>query len=131
VKYLPWVLLLAAVVFGYGYHREQVGKREARIAVLMSQKAKVDTVYSRDTLTLTKVRRLTDSVLVVDTLVYRDTVKLYLAAERAACDAVVQTCETRVAIRDSIIGVLKKKPSVWSKLPWVAAGVLGGVILSK
>jgi hypothetical protein len=44
---------------------------------------------------------------------------------------VVQTCETRVAIRDSIIGVLKKKPSVWSKLPWVAAGVIGGVILSK
>jgi acetyl-CoA carboxylase carboxyltransferase component len=131
VKYLPWVLLLAAVVFGYGYHREQVGKREARIAVLMAQKARVDTVYRRDTLTLTRVRRLTDSVLVMDTLVYRDTVKLYIAAERQACDAVIQTCETRVAIRDSIITVLKKKPSVWSKLPWVAAGVLGGVILSK
>ena len=129
MKYLPWVVLLIAAVFGYGYHREQVGKREARIAVLVAEKARIDTVYRQDTLTLTRVRRITDSVLVLDTVIRVDSVKVLVAAERQACDAVIQTCEQRVAIRDSMITVLKKKPSVWSKLPWVAAGVLGGVLL--
>jgi hypothetical protein len=131
VKYLPWGALLLALLLGYGYHREQIGKREARIVVLMMQKARVDTVYARDTVTLTRVRRLTDSVLITDTVIRVDSVKVLVAAERQACDAVISTCETRVAVRDSIITVLKKRPSVWSKLPWVAAGVLGGVILSK
>ena len=129
MKYLPWVVLLLAVVFGYGYHREQVGKREARIAVLVAEKQRIDTVYKQDTLTLTRVRRITDSVLVLDTVIRVDSVKVLVAAERQACDAVINTCEQRVAVRDSMIRILQKKPSVWSKLPWVAAGFLGGVIL--
>ena len=108
MKIIPWVVLLIAVVFGYGYHREQVGKREARIAVLVAEKARIDTVYKQDTLTLTRVRRITDSVLVLDTVIRVDSVKVLVAAERAACDAVIQTCEQRVAIRDSIITILKK-----------------------
>jgi hypothetical protein len=45
---------------------------------------------------------------------------------------VIQTCEQRVAIRDSTIKALKKsQPRWWSAVPWVAAGVLGGVLLSK
>jgi hypothetical protein len=131
VKYLPWGLLVIGLVLGYGWHRERVGELNGKIAHLQEQKARVDTLYRRDTLTLTRVRRITDSVLVLDTVIRVDSVKVLVEAERNACNAVIATCEQRVAYRDSIIAALKKKPSVWSKLPWVAAGVLGGVILSK
>ena len=125
MKYLPWGLLLLVMVFGYGRYRQTMGEMEGRIKHLTEQRARVDTLYRTDTMTLSRVRRLTD------TLRLSDTVRILIAAERQACDAVISTCEQRVAYRDSIITVLKKKPSVWSKLPWVAAGVLGGVILSK
>jgi hypothetical protein len=127
VKNVLIVLLL--LVVGYGvWERADLAEK---LVVLERQKQAVDTLYLTDTLTLTKVRRITDSVLSVDTVIHTDTVRLMIAAEREACGEVIQTCEERVAIRDEMIRVLKKKPSVWSKVPWVAAGVLGGVILSR
>jgi hypothetical protein len=96
----------------------------ARIAQLESRAAQVDTVYVRDTLTLTKVRRVTDSLIVTDTLTFTDTVTRVIMAERRACDAVIQACEQRVAARDAIIKELKKKPSVLKHLPWVVGGFL-------
>jgi hypothetical protein len=127
VKYLPWVILGLALFAGWSWHERKVGELNGKIAHWQAESKRVDTLYRRDTLTLTRVRRITDSILVHQT----DTVRLIVAREREACDRVIETCEYRVAYRDSIIGVLKKKPSVWSKLPWVAAGVLGGVLLSK
>jgi len=128
MKILSGVVFVACFVFAY-YHVTEVRRRDARIAQLESRKAQVDTVYQTKVKTLTKVREVTDSVLLVDTLVYRDTIKIYLAAERQACNVVIQTCEQRVAVRDSLIKELKKKPSVWSKAPWVAAGLIGGLLL--
>jgi hypothetical protein len=127
VKYLPWVILGLALFGGWSWHERKVGELNGKIAHLVSESKRVDTVYRRDTLTLTRVRRLTDSILVHQT----DTVRLIVERERQACDRVIETCEQRVAIRDSTIRALRKKPSVWSKVPWVAAGVLGGVILSR
>jgi hypothetical protein len=122
MKYLPWILIGLMVTFLF-FHRTQ---DLARIAELEAQAAIVDTVYVRDTLTLTKVRYKTDSILITqtDTVVHRDTVIRWLAAERKACDDVIGTCERRVAVRDSLIKELKKKPSVWSKLPWLVGGYL-------
>jgi hypothetical protein len=131
MRIIPWGLLVIALVLGYGWHRERVGELNGRIAHWQEQAGRVDTLYRRDTLTLTRVRRITDSVLVIDTVIRVDSVKVLIAAERQACDAVIQTCEERVAVRDSIIAVLKKKPSVWSKLPWVLGGVVVGTLILK
>jgi hypothetical protein len=130
----PWLIvgvLAIALVLGFGNYMHRMGELDGRIAHLTAESKRVDTVYRRDTLTLTKVRRRTDSILVTDTLWRSDTVRVLIAAERNACNAAIRTCEQRIAIADSTIKALRKKPSVWSKLPWVAAGVLGGVILSK
>jgi hypothetical protein len=91
----------------------------------------VDTVYTRDTLTLTKVRRVTDSVLITDTVIRVDSVKVLIAVEREKCDRVIETCEQRAAVRDSLIKALKKKPSVFGKLPWILGGVVAGVVLTR
>jgi hypothetical protein len=131
MKVLPWLLTALVLVLGYGWHRERVGELNGKIAHLQEQKARVDTVYRRDTLTLTRVRRITDSVLVLDTVIRVDSVKVLVAAERQACDAVIRTCEQRVAYRDSIIEGLRKKPSVWDKLPWVLGGVVVGKLILK
>lgn len=120
VKYLPWLLvvgLLGTLVFGHRHYAE-------RIAQLEHRKAQVDTVYRDRTLTLTKVRRITDSVIQHDTVV-----RAIIATERQACDAVIQTCEQRVAVRDSLIVELKKKPSVLHYVPWVLGGVAVGLLL--
>ena len=123
MKYLPWALVLLGV-FLYGRERAASGRLAERVAQLEQRKAQVDTVYRRDTLTLKRVRTVVDRVLQVDTLWRSDTVRVLIAAERKACDAVIQTCEQRVAVRDSIIRQLKKKPSVFSKLPWLLGGYL-------
>jgi hypothetical protein len=123
VKYLPWVIVAGLVYLLWGSQRLESTMR-ARIAQLEQRAAQVDTVYVRDTLTLTKVRRVTDSLIVTDTLTFTDTVTRVIMAERRACDAVIQACEQRVAARDAIIKELKKKPSVLKHLPWVVGGFL-------
>lgn len=107
MKWLPWVLLALGFLL-YGRERQASGRLAERLAQLGQHKAQVDTLYRRDTLTLTKVRRVTDSILSTDTLYRVDTVRQLVAAERKACDAAVSSCEQRVAVRDSIITALKK-----------------------
>jgi hypothetical protein len=109
MKYLPWAVLLIALILGYGWHQKRIGVLEGQIASLEVTKARVDTVYTRDTLTLTKFRRVTDSVLITDTVIRVDSVKVLIAVEREACDRIRTTCEQRVAVRDSLIKALKKK----------------------
>lgn len=123
MKWLPWVVALC-LLLAWGHERQESGKRSERIAQLEHRKAQVDTVYTTLTKTRSIVRVKTDSILRTDTLWRSDTVRVLIAAERKACDAVIQTCEQRVAVRDSIIKQLKKKPSVFSKLPWLLGGYL-------
>lgn len=130
MRYLPWLVAMVLLV-AYGCERQESGRQAERIAQLEQRKAQVDTVYRRDTLTLRRVRRVTDSLIVTDTLTFTDTVTRVIMAERKACDQVIQTCERRVAVRDSIIRQLKKKPSVVSKIPWVLGGMVAGKILLK
>jgi hypothetical protein len=78
----------------------------ARNAELAKRSSVVDTAYVTDTVRLSKIRRVVDSVFQGDTLFHVDTVRVLVAAERNACDAVVATCEVRVAVRDSQIAVL-------------------------
>jgi hypothetical protein len=92
---------------------------------LAAQAATVDSVYVRDTLTLTRTRTRTDSILSVDTLLRVDTVRAIVADERAACSAVIRTCEERVAVRDSRIATLEEAVRVASRRPrlsWNAYG---------
>jgi hypothetical protein len=123
LKYLPWVAIAAIVLFGWSFHERRVGELNGRIASLVRESKRVDTLYRRDTLTLTRVRRITDTVEIPAPI------RKLIADERQACDQVIQTCESRVAVRDSIIKVLKRKPSVLSHLPWILGGVVGGILL--
>jgi acyl CoA:acetate/3-ketoacid CoA transferase beta subunit len=130
----PWMVgfwLSVALFWGWSCHERSVGRYKERIAVLEHDQKVVDTIYQTKTKVLTQIRRHTDSVITTDTVLRVDTVRILLNAERKACDQVIQTCEQRVAIRDSIIRQLKKKPSVFSHLPWVLGGIVAGKLLLK
>jgi hypothetical protein len=99
-----------------------------------------DTVYVRDTVRLTRTRTVTDSILLVDTLIHRDTVVRIIAAERQACDAVIATCEQRVAIQrsqlanmDSLLKTERKRGGAdWkTKLGLILGGAAAGVLITK
>lgn len=73
--------------------------------------ARVDTVYSRDTTTLWRVKRSTDTLTQTVEAWKYDTIRVVEYVARAdstiqACVATVLTCEARVAVRDSRIAVL-------------------------
>ena len=101
-------------------------------------------VYRVDTVRLRRTRWRTDTLLFRDTLIHRDTVRVYVERERAACDAVIATCEARVRVADSLrvndstafANYRKAQPSVWRKRlarvrDWTfgaAAGVLVGAL---
>lgn len=120
MKKLPTTLLLVAAAVGgilaYGARQRSVGElratialREAAIDSLSKRAARVDSVYvvRRDTLRIVRTR--TDSILdtlrLTDTLVRIETVVQIVERERLACDAVVASCEQRVAVRDSLLGL--------------------------
>jgi hypothetical protein len=97
-----------------------------------------DTVYVRDTVHLTRVRHHTDTILrtLTDTLIHRDTVIQIVERERAACDAVIQTCEARVALRDLRIKELERgERFLGIKLPsrtvMFGLGALTGAVLTR
>ena len=100
--------------------------------------------YRVDTVTLRRTRTRTDTLLFRDTLIHRDTVRVYVEAERKACDAVIATCEARLRVADSLrridsttlAAVRKAQPSKWKQRlgrvrDWTfgaAAGVLVGTL---
>jgi hypothetical protein len=107
----------------------------ARNAALEGRKHIVDTAYVSDTVTLTRTRTRTDSVLVqrTDTLMRVDSVRVLVEAERQACNAAVLTCEARVANRDARIAVLdsalveaRRVPRL-SKNLYIASDLSGGL----
>lgn len=137
-------LVLGAALAGFTVHgcsERAIGRLEAernharQDAKHWEQEAgRVDTVFRVDTVRLALTRRVTDSILVRDSLIRTDTVRILLAAERQACDQAISTCELRVQARDSIIAaknreitaLVKQRPG-WleragGKLLWAGIG---------
>jgi hypothetical protein len=126
--------LIAGVTLATDRQSAKMARLMERNAVLEARKHIVDTAYVSDTVTLTRTRTRTDSVLVTrtDTLMRVDSVRVLVEAERQACDAVIATCELRVAVRDSQIAVLdsalveaRRVPRL-SKYLYIASDIQGG-----
>lgn len=98
--------------------QRRLGQAEERVARLVRDSVdaagairRTDSVFSRDTLTLTRVVRSQQTIR--DTLLTRLTdtvlVERFIAASDStvrACRAAVESCSQRVAARDSLIAVL-------------------------
>jgi hypothetical protein len=73
-------------------------------------------------------------VILRDTLIHRDTVIQIVEREREACDAVIATCEQRVADRDrqivnldSLLALERRKHPDWkTKIGWLLVGAAVG-----
>lgn len=113
-------LVLAAVV-GYTAVVQARAKLDRKRAVLEDtldslarQTAKVDTIYVRDSVTVWRLKRATDTLTVTVHQWKHDTVKVVEYVERAdstirACSQLVLTCEARVALRDSTIATQQRR----------------------
>jgi hypothetical protein len=152
--YVVAVLVAAGAKGCYDHgQREQGALRERLRAADSTAKAlavsvrRVDTVYRRDTLRLTRALTRWDTVRAgVDTIT--DTVAVPVEVVRwvvasadsavSACRSVVQTCEQRVAVRDSLLDVQRRQLAIMAKqrpgfvkrwgerAAWLAAGVVLG-----
>jgi hypothetical protein len=101
IRALPW-LVVAVLVGVLVLARNGVTHDREREAIRVA-----DTVYIRAVDTLTQVRRVTDSVIVTDTLIRREVVTQIVERERLACDAVISACEQRAIARDALIRSLR------------------------
>lgn len=123
MKYLPWAVLLIALVAGYGWHQKRVGILEGEIkarGVAIQQLSRL--ASQRD-------------------VVYRDAKAKYLANPTPeGCSLIVLACDQRDSTRVAQIGELnaqvaaltkRGKPSVLSHLPWVLGGVVAGFVLTR
>lgn len=146
-------LAVAVILTGFVWYIYHLGGQQATlalrlrasdstIAALSARAATVDTIYKTDTLEFHffvdrwKEVRKWDTVTVP---VPAETVKVIIRAADAALDAcqvVVQTCEQRVALRDSTIAALRAqrplleatKPSIKGRITWGLIGAIGGYI---
>jgi hypothetical protein len=151
------LIACVATIYHIGGERALLKQRlhasDSTVAALSARGRGVDTIYRRDTLRMRVAVQRWDTVLQAvvswDTLrvsVPADTVRVFVSkAEEAinACLIVAQTCEQRVANRDSIIVQLKaqrplllgNKESRWKR--WgknvvkVTAGASVGYIVAK
>jgi hypothetical protein len=161
-RIIPTLLLIAAAVGGlqmYGCHQREIGRRDATIKArdvaidsLRGRTARTDTIYRLRVDTLRIVRTRTnvqlDTILqrTTDTIVqvHRDTLVQIVERERLACDAVVASCEQRVATRDSLLQLqalqikdLRKPDKLFGFLPAPSkeivfgAGVVAGALLTR
>jgi hypothetical protein len=146
LKVAPWLALIAVAWFGgstYAKNRALAGEldRLGKVRDSLENVARGrDTLYLTQVDTLRLVRTRTDSILLVDTLIHRDTVVRIIARERDACDAVIATCEARVADRDrqianldSLLKIQKKKSGGdWkTKLGLILGGAAAGALIVK
>ena len=145
---LPWLLLLAVAWFGgcqYQKNRElgaDVHRLEERLAGFHDQVAVVDTAYVTDTVTLTRWRTRLDTMSVDKRITDTVWVKQYVQVAEStvvACSGALETCEKRVALRDSMITNLdsllrierKRGPDWKSKLGWLLAGAAAGALVPR
>lgn len=142
-------LAVALLVVGllYGCEMKARGRAEAdgarwrsELAALRGRTARVDTVWRVQTKTFTRWR---DSVVTLrDSLTVTDTVEVlrFIAVQDstiASCQALILTCEQRVALRDSSIRTLERQwasrerpPNAFRRtltaLGWASVGYLAG-----
>jgi hypothetical protein len=146
LKIAPWLALIGVAWFGGCQYAQSVQltgelRRLGRVRDSLAAVARGrDTLYLTQVDTLRLVRTRTDSIVLTDTLIRRDTVLRILARERDACDAVIATCEARVADRDRQIANLdsllkiegKKHGGDWkTKLGLLLGGAAAGVLIAK
>lgn len=119
MKYLPWAILLIAIVVGYGFHQKQVGILQGEIHARGESIKQLSHLAATQTVTYQKAKA---------TYVARPTLE--------SCSVVLLSCEQMNETKSKQIEELNKqvdaltkrgKPSVFGKLPWV----LGGVVLGK
>jgi len=126
-----------------GELREKIHAREVAIAALARQAHTVDTAYVTDTVKLARTVKsyvaVRDTFIqhITDTVLARATI---LAADSTihACSVALETCEHRVAVRDSLNADLrdllalerKRRPSLLgmllTKVTWAAIGYGAG-----
>lgn len=106
---LAAIALGLLVLKGYGCEREsqgvlkqQIKARETVIAALAKQQARVDTEYVRGKTVYLPTKARWDSVM-ADTNVKKTPEILIADSAVKSCSRLVETCERRVAIRDSIM----------------------------
>jgi hypothetical protein len=119
-------VLCLALGLAYGCEQRARGRAEAdgarwrqELDVLAGKVRAVDTVYRADTVRLWRTVRDLDTLTVTVQSWKHDTVRVVEYVQRAdsavrACVATVLTCETRVALRDSTIRVLRRQ---WEDRP--------------
>ncbi len=123
-KLWPWLLVVLALCYGYAQaHRSGVLDAELRAArrdyaALEERGVRVDSVFVRDTVTLTRWRTQYGSVRTQAR--YSDTVwvKAFVGVADStihACSVALETCQERVALRDSLIGNLKNQLTIERK----------------
>ena len=118
--------------FTQGQYAQQLKDATRHEPALIRRIVINDTVFIRDTVRLTVVRHRTDSLLRVDTLIRADTVRQIVAAERAACDTVIQSCAARIQARDSLNANLRLQIKLLEKQhPSRFTCVLGGAATTK
>jgi hypothetical protein len=141
-----YATLAAAVIAGYNgwaYHQREIGKRDVQIedlehanAGLLHARDSLTIVYRTDTLRLTKIRQVTDSLTVTVERWKHDTLKVVEYVTKAdstirVCTAALQTCDQRVGVAQrgwdgarAEIKLLKASlPSPAQKWLYGAAGV--------
>jgi hypothetical protein len=147
---IPWLLLIGVAWFGgceYQKNRQlgaDISALERRNAALENDAGRVDTVYDVDTVDLRGWRTRYDTARHELSINLTDKVKIEAFALIAdstikACSKALQTCETRVAYRDSIIGVKdsiialeKKRGTDWkTKLGWLLVGAAAGSLVPR
>lgn len=119
MRAVPWyIALVAAVVAGFAYltrptdHAAEIARLRAGLDSLEQVRARVDSVFVRDTLQLWRQVRSTDTLTATVETWKHDTVRVIEYVTRAdstirSCAAAVLTCEQRVAVRDSTNAALR------------------------
>ena len=151
-----FAVIVAVLAYAYNAGSEAATLRQRlhasdSLVVALSKRAKAtDTLYRRDTVRLRVATQHWDTVKAgVDTVTLSvpvETVRYIIATADTtirACSLVVQTCEQRVAQRDSIILTLKSQrplltkgadgrmEKVAKKVGWVLLGAGAGYIVAK
>jgi hypothetical protein len=115
------ILVAFALYSGWAAHQRAIGARDAmlkearaELSALRAEGQRLDTVYVRDTLRLTRTRTRTDSVIMAttDTVLHVDTVKVLVEREREACSLALSTCESRVANAEERVANLQRQNTI-------------------
>ena len=101
-------LIAIAAACGYVAGRRAIDTVASGVLdTLTEERARLDTVYARDTIRLWRAKMVYDTARITDTLVRNDTVfipRMVADSAVASCIAAVATCEARAEVSDSIAG---------------------------